>query len=150
MERWEEMKIQMIIAPMFIGVLLVISSCSHTLNTSSPQTPNNPASKNQPSGPPPPVTVMIVFDFSGAEFQGLDAYKGEFKTQVIKIPVGTTVTWENDETYLGNKHNVTSKNGLFDKDLNVGESFNYTFTKPGTFDYYCKYFPAMTGEIIVN
>ena len=144
------MKMRMIIALMSTVVLLAISSCSHSMNIPNTQTSGHSPSKNQPSGPPPPAAVSIVFDFSGAEFIGLDLYKGEFKPQVTNIPAGTTVTWKNDETYLSGKHNVTSKDGLFDKDLDVGESFNYTFTKPGTFDYYCKFFPSMTGEVVVN
>jgi len=34
--------------------------------------------------------------------------------------------------------------------LDPGESFSFTFTTPGTFDYYCIPHPFMQGQIVVS
>jgi plastocyanin len=62
--------------------------------------------------------------------------------------VGAPVTWANHD---GTGHTVTSKgSALFDSgSINTGETFKYTFTQPGTYDYYCTFHPWMTGKIVV-
>lgn len=55
----------------------------------------------------------------------------------VTIPAGTTVIWVNDERP---KHTATADDGLFDSgDQNLGDSFSYTFTEPGTYPYFCRY-----------
>ena len=62
--------------------------------------------------------------------------------------VGQTVTWVNKDS---SAHTVTSTTGAFDsKNLNAGESYTFTFTKPGTYTYICSYHPWMTGAILVT
>ncbi len=34
--------------------------------------------------------------------------------------------------------------------LDTDQKFSYTFTKAGTFDYYCKIHPKMTAKVIVQ
>lgn len=161
-ERKKEMKVRVasLVAVILVGALLIITSCSSAQRTPNQQTPNqqtpnqqtpNQQTSNQTPEPPPTKLVKIVFDMGQADQgPGMEGYQGDFKPQIIHLPVGTTLTWENDDTFTLHRHNVTSKDGLFDKDLNVDESYNYTFTKPGTFDYYCKIYPQMTGKIIVE
>src|SRR5215510_1487000 len=55
-----------------------------------------------------------------------------FTPASVSVPVGTTVVWSNDETD-GTVHSVTSDSGLFSKDLNPGDKFEWTFDTPGTF-----------------
>jgi len=107
-------------------------------------------SNNQTQQSPSTELIQIIFDMGRAAGPGIDVYKGDFKPPITYQPMGTIVTWENKDDFLLNRHNVTSKDGLFDKDLSLGESFNYTFTKAGTYDYYCKYFPDMRGEIVIE
>lgn len=50
------------------------------------------------------------------------------------IDVGATVTW----THQGNlPHTVTADDGSFDRAMQPGDQFSYTFTQAGTFPYYC-------------
>jgi len=75
----------------------------------------------------------------------------------VKVKVGTTVRWTNDDSVV---HTVTSgesdgrlgeSDGLFDSgDMSEGDVFEYTFTEEGTFPYYCEPHPWMTGEVIVE
>jgi plastocyanin len=53
----------------------------------------------------------------------------------VTIDVGTTVVWVNKER---GKHTTTSDVGLFDSgDQPMGNIYQYTFTEPGTYHYYC-------------
>lgn len=67
----------------------------------------------------------------------------------ITVAAGGTVTWANK----GNsQHAVVSGEGLFDtQKLWPGESFNYTFTKSGTYTYHDDpVTPIGTGTIYVE
>lgn len=68
---------------------------------------------------------------------------------VLKIKAGTTVTWTNTGAVL---HTVTSVDRkTFDsKDIHPKGTFTRTFTKPGTFPYFCNYHPWMKGTVVVE
>ena len=73
---------------------------------------------------------------------------GEYRPGNITVPVGTTVTWigyDNDT-----QHDVASETGLFFCSLALGDSFSYTFTERGTFNYSCDCNPGMAGTVIVE
>lgn len=71
-----------------------------------------------------------------------------FDPPTIEIPVGTTVTWTNNDTA---GHTTTSTDGAWDsKILNTGDSFSYTFDEAGTFPYVCSLHPRMTAQIVVT
>ena len=62
--------------------------------------------------------------------------------------VGQTVVWVNRDTAT---HTVTSTAGLFASgSILPGETFSFTFTRPGTFQYYCTVHPWMKGTIAVK
>ncbi|MBT4677015.1 MAG: hypothetical protein HOB67_04090, partial [Acidimicrobiaceae bacterium] len=75
----------------------------------------------------------------------------------IRVEVGDTVTWTNDDTVI---HTVTSgtstgvvttADDLFGSGPMVpGDSFSHTFTEAGTFDYFCTPHPWMTGTVVVD
>jgi LPXTG-motif cell wall-anchored protein len=78
-----------------------------------------------------------------------------FDPKTITVNVGDTVNWQ----YAGqNEHTVQADDGSFDSgDLKTGEktSFSFTFSKAGTFAYYCKYHggpggTGMSGTIVVQ
>jgi plastocyanin len=71
-----------------------------------------------------------------------------FVPATITVPVGTTVTWTHNDSPL---HTVSSRDALFDSgNLSRGATFSYAFEQSGTFEYYCKIHPYMTGKIIVE
>lgn len=71
-----------------------------------------------------------------------------FSPQKIEVPVGTTVTWTNEDV---TQHTVVAKDKLFRSDiLQKGDTFSYTFHEPGTWDYICSLHPSMTGQIVVT
>jgi len=66
----------------------------------------------------------------------------------VKIPVGTTVTWTNNDDV---PHVVASDDKLFkSKALDTDDHFSFTFSKPGTYMYYCSIHPKMTAKVVVK
>ena len=45
---------------------------------------------------------------------------------------------------------TSSKGDWGSGDIQAGQDFTATFTKAGTFEYYCKHHPDMKGTIIVK
>ena len=71
-----------------------------------------------------------------------------FGPQTITVPVGTTVTWTNVDDI---PHTAVSTDGVFkSKVMDTDEKFSYTFTKAGTYSYYCSVHPKMTGKVVVQ
>ena len=71
-----------------------------------------------------------------------------FGPGTLTVPVGTTVTWTNRDDI---PHTVVSTDGVFkSKLMDTDEKFSYTFSKPGTFPYFCSIHPKMTGKVVVQ
>jgi plastocyanin len=87
-----------------------------------------------------------------------------FNPSTTTVQVGTTVTWRNDEPIT---HTVTSgryegvdkttglrseqyPDGTFNAKLGgKGKTFSFTFTKPGSYTYYCDIHQGMNATIVV-
>ena len=66
----------------------------------------------------------------------------------LKVPVGTTVTWTNRDDI---PHTAVSTDKTFkSKVLDTEEKFSFTFSKPGTYEYFCSIHPKMTGKVVVQ
>ena len=67
----------------------------------------------------------------------------------LEIAVGTTVTWTNEDSV---PHTVTQTGGAgFQSDkMETGDTFSFTFTEAGTFDYFCEYHANMKSTITVK
>jgi plastocyanin len=71
-----------------------------------------------------------------------------FGPQTITVPLGATVTWTNKDDI---PHTAVSTDGVFkSKVMDTDENFSYTFTKAGTYSYYCSIHPKMTGKVVVQ
>lgn len=88
-----------------------------------------------------------------------------FSPATLTVAVGTTVTWRNDEPIT---HDVTSgtytdvdpgtglrsgetADGMFAGKLGTkGSTFSYTFTKAGTYTYYCSIHDGMNAKVVVT
>ena len=82
---------------------------------------------------------------SGAEVK-IDNFN--FGPATVTVLAGTTVTWTNRDDI---PHTVVSDDKVFkSKVLDTDEKFSYTFTKPGTYGYFCSVHPKMTGKVVVQ
>jgi plastocyanin len=86
--------------------------------------------------PPSPATAEVKIDnFS-------------FGPDTLTVAAGTTVTWINRDDI---PHTVVSSDGVFkSKALDTDDKFSFTFTKAGTFAYFCSIHPKMTGKVVVQ
>lgn len=95
-------------------------------------------------------TVSIA---NGASALGCETTNQCYLPYSLEIVAGDTVSWSNDD--IG-AHTVTSTNsdgpdGVFDSSLFIaGDTFEYTFTNSGEYDYYCMVHPWMIGKVSVN
>lgn len=161
------MKMMRIIGTLLVGVLLILVACASpapATPTPAPTTPVSPTpvpatpaaatptpvpATPAPATPTPapatPPTVPVANEVY------VTVPGEEFRPSTLTVRVGTTVTWASvhgePQTIV---HTVTSTTGLFSALITTGGApFSYTFTEPGTFDYYCKEFPVMRGTVIV-
>jgi plastocyanin len=94
-----------------------------------------------------PATVPAVATGSTASPR-LDIKQFQFSQPALTVPVGTTVTWVNQDE---DAHTVTADNGRFTSaGLDRGEQFSYQFTAAGTYAYHCALHPHMTARIVVK
>ena len=72
----------------------------------------------------------------------------KFTPQDITVKVGTKVTWTNQD---GAPHTVESSDGTLRSDqLEKGDTYTYTFTKAGAYNYKCGIHPSMHGSVTVQ
>jgi plastocyanin len=73
-----------------------------------------------------------------------------FAPAMLEIPAGTTIVFTNRDSA---PHTVTdsAKPSLFDSgNLAMGDSFEFTFDTPGTYEYFCRIHPTMVATIVVT
>lgn len=71
-----------------------------------------------------------------------------FSPRELTVAVGTTVTWTNRDDI---PHTIVSTEGAFkSKVRDTDEKFSYTFTKAGSYPYFCSIHPKMTGKVVVH
>jgi plastocyanin len=103
------------------------------------------------------VSVVIAALGAAAIFHASDAGAATHNVEIqdyaytpasMTVEVGDTVTWTNADSA---PHTVTSKGGgpLDSPTLQQGDSWSFTFTTAGTFEYYCALHPDMVGTVTV-
>jgi plastocyanin len=71
-----------------------------------------------------------------------------FAPATVTVAAGTQVTWVNRDDI---PHTVVSTANVFkSKALDTDDKFSYTFTKAGTYPYFCSLHPKMTGKVVVQ
>lgn len=116
------------------AVLLLGASCS----SNSKQAPVNPAPANT-NNVLVPINVPATTD-------NVTIQNFAFSPQTLTIKSGATVTWTNMDSA---PHRIKSDT-FNSNNLSQGQSFEYKFNTPGTYDYYCSIHPSMSGQIIVQ
>ncbi|MEH2511851.1 amicyanin [Nitrobacteraceae bacterium AZCC 1564] len=71
-----------------------------------------------------------------------------FAPAELTVPVGSVVTWINRDDI---PHTIVENNKTFrTKALDTEDSYSFTFTTAGTFNYICGLHPFMMGKVIVK
>jgi plastocyanin len=117
-------------------ITLTIAACAPAATpvpTAAP-TPTSLPTRAATAASPAPTSVPAAATTSAPKpVVQVEAQDDFFRPQNITVTVGTLVTWTN----IGNKKHTVTNDTLFDSDILVGQSFSYTFDKPGTYQYYC-------------
>lgn len=71
-----------------------------------------------------------------------------FNPAVIRVKVGTQVTWINKDDI---PHTVDSSEGKFKSAaLDTDQKFEFKFSEPGEYPFFCRMHPKMTGKVVVQ
>jgi plastocyanin len=87
---------------------------------------------------------------SKTKTENIDIKLFSFKPETLEIPVGTTVVWTNFDAIEHSVTNGTPEKPGSEFDSNFfteGQTFTFTFDKPGNYPYFCKRHNSMMGEI---
>jgi plastocyanin len=84
-----------------------------------------------------PVKAVAIDNFS-------------FTPATLTVAVGTTVKWTNRDDIPHTVVSTDDPRTFKSKVLDTDESFSFTFTKAGTFPYFCSIHPKMTAKVIVQ
>lgn len=100
------------------------------------------------------LSASVLLGSQGGEAQksapetGVAIDNFSFSPATVTVAVGTTVRWTNRDDI---PHTVVSEDKTFkSKALDTDDQFTYTFTKAGTYSYFCSLHPKMTGKVVVQ
>jgi amicyanin len=74
----------------------------------------------------------------------------EFEPKELVVAAGTTVTWVNADDVPHTVTSTASPQRFDSKTLDTDDKFSFEFKAAGTFDYFCKVHPNMTGKVVVK
>jgi len=102
-------------------------------NMKMPEKPASSETKEMKANSVPDQVVIENFSFVPA---------------TLTVKAGTKVTWVNRDDV---PHTATDTDKRFNsKALDTDDQFAFTFSEPGTYNYFCALHPKMTGQIIVK
>ena len=71
-----------------------------------------------------------------------------FAPEGLTVKAGTTVTWINDDDI---PHTVVATGKTFrSKALDTEDKYSFTFTTPGSYEYFCSLHPYMKATVTVE
>jgi len=130
-------RLQALATAVAISLVLIATGCTTT-----------PSANPTPSAPPP---VTVILEDSTFVPPGGEAIDG---VPALTIPVGTTVTWTNqdpiDHTATEYLDGFSKPDALFDLELQPEASGSYTFDEAGTYEVGCVPHPHMQMLVIVE
>lgn len=99
--------------------------------------------------------IQVTIQKGDSVDQSCVSAKNCYNPDAVTVAPGTTVTWTNADSV---SHTVTSGNPsdnqsgtIFDSSLiRPASTYSFTFKNPGTYNYFCRVHPWMTGEVIVS
>jgi plastocyanin len=101
--------------------------------TSAPPAAQLPAAQDVPPG----ATKIVLAD-------------NRYQPATLTVRPGTTIAWVNNGANL---HTISAQDGSFESGaIPPGKAFVYTFSKPGTYAYFCRQhlLNGMSGSIVVQ
>ena len=116
----------------FLIVLVVACAPSQPSSNVNPEKAKTTAPSSQQSSPQVAVSIKNF----------------KFVPQDIVVNAGTTLVWTNEDRVA---HTVESSDSTLKSDeLAQGDTYRYTFTKAGKYDYICGINKSMHGSVTVQ
>lgn len=119
---------------------LVSSPTASPTLAASPTVSLPPPATSSPIGATNTITVLIQ-DYT---------YYADGLSNVATVPVGTRVVWKATDDDAHTVSSETTPRTLDSPTLLRGETYEFTFTEPGEYRYFCVPHPYMIGSIIVK
>lgn len=73
-----------------------------------------------------------------------------FTPAELVVKPGTEVVWTNRDDIPHTVTDAKDPKRMKSDPLDTGDSFRFTFTKPGTYAYFCSLHPHMQGRVVVR
>ncbi len=73
-----------------------------------------------------------------------------FSPAELKVAAGTRVTWTNRDDIPHTVTDAVEPRSFRSPPLDKGDSFTFTFAKPGAYAYFCSLHPHMQGTVVVQ
>lgn len=140
-------KTPIIIVAVVAALVVLVAVISIAGNKDTTPSMNNAPDGSSSSSTTSTESMVAPADAVAATTVGITEFK--YMAPNIKVKVGDTVTWTNNDTV---RHNVAGVNNEMPegKLLSKGETYSYTFTKAGVFNYACTPHPYMKGSVTVE
>ncbi|MBI4044984.1 MAG: cupredoxin domain-containing protein [Candidatus Diapherotrites archaeon] len=94
------------------------------------------------------IVFFLVFGCAqpnGGSSREVTMANDQFFPQTIQVNSGDSVIWRNNDS---DTHTVTGFG--VDERVSPGQTFRYTFSQGGTFEYKCTIHQGMSGTVIVS
>jgi plastocyanin len=152
-QRWFGMRIIPILSILFVGAAVLCAGCSQAPEPVQSQATPTTVVPVQTVSSAPVTSVPTPISQASVSGNTITIKNFAFTPQTMTVKSGSIVRWENKDTA---PHRII----FIDKDgrdtaldssvLSSSQSWSNKFDKPGTFPYYCKIHPEMTGTVIVE
>jgi amicyanin len=141
------------------GMLLMTGCSSHASDTTATTAPSITFHSDMTPGmsghampgmdaPPPSASGTTAESPAPQGGTAVSISDFKFNPATLTVPVGTTVTWTNQDE---EPHTIAAKDGSFHSPgLDTHGTYSFKFTAPGSFDYVCSIHPFMTGKVVVT
>jgi len=98
------------------------------------------------------AALISVLIFAGSPLEAAESEvvidNFTFTPGELKVKEGTTVIFRNRDDI---PHTIANTDGEFHSAaLDTDETFSFTFTKPGVYNYFCSLHPRMMGRVVVT
>jgi plastocyanin len=131
-----------------VAVLLLTTACGSSKSSGAASSAGATASGAASSAG---ATASGAASSAGATASGattVDVKNFAFSPMDLTVAVGTKVTWKFDDSA---GHTVKSDDGTFSSPtLSNGKTFDFTFSKAGTYSYICSIHQYMHGTVTVK
>jgi plastocyanin len=92
------------------------------------------------------LALVVVTGSARAETIHVKMANVGYAPTQVSAHVGDTIEWENADIVA---HTATARNKAWDVMILPNTKKSVVLKAAGTFDYYCKFHPNMTGQVIV-